>query len=125
MELRGPCKYMAKERAFKNLANPDIMDACVEFNSVITPIQQNSIFIERLDETFYMYHAYSYYDLSGVLTYGRWSSTDIPLNKFKNIKHTMFRHTIEEYLDEDEGLGIATIRIFFKEKIVAELQAIH
>jgi hypothetical protein len=101
------------------------MDACVEFNGVITPIQQNSVFVERLDNSFYISHTYSYYDLSGVLTYGRWSSTDIPLNKFKTIKHMMFRHTIEEYLDEEEGMGVATIRIFFKEKIVAELQAIN
>lgn len=122
MELQGPCKYVKKERRFRNLTKPNIIDASVEFAGVVTPLQSNNLCIERKDTSLYVYHYYSYYDLSGDLMHGRWLDTHMPLNTFKNIR-TMFRRTIDNYEDTELGMGTAIIRVSFTERVANELRA--
>jgi len=122
MELQGPCKYIKKERRFRNVTKPGIIDASVEFAGVVTPLQSNNLCIDRKDTSLYVYHYYSYYDLSGDLMHGRWLDTHMPLNTFKNIR-TMFRRTIDNYEDTQLGIGTAIIRVSFTERVANELRA--
>ena len=123
MELQGPCKYIKKEGRFRNLTRPTILDASVEFAGVVTPLQSNNFCVERKDHSFYVYHFYSYYDLSGDLMHGRWLDAHMPLNAFKNMR-TMFRRHIEQYQDTELGLGPAIIRVSFTERIANELRGL-
>jgi len=122
MELQGPCKYIKKEGRFRNLTKPTIIDASIEFAGIVTPLQSNNFCVERKDSSFYVYHYYSYYDLSGELMHGRWYNSQMPISIFKNIK-TMFRYNINHYEDIDAGLGTAIIRVSFTERVANELRA--
>jgi hypothetical protein len=125
MDLRGPCKYVRREAAFKNIKDLTIADACIDISGVVTPLQENSFYVERKTSTFFVYHHFSYYDYSGALHYGRWSDRNMPLDTFKKIKKVLFRHKIIDYYDEETGqTGAAIFRIIFTEKAAAELKAL-
>ena len=116
MELRGPCSY-SKTLGFRNIANPDIVDACIEVNGIVTPLQENWLSVEHGDGALYVWHNYKYYDSNAAVLSDRWYDLTVPLDAFKNIKKVMFRHTIPNY----QG-GPAIVRIFFTETIVGLLK---
>jgi len=125
MDLRGPCKYVTREVAFKNIKDLTIEDACIDISGTVTPLQENHFYVERKTSTFFVYHHYSYYDNFGALHYGRWSNTNMPLDTFKKIKKVLFRHKITDFYDEETGqTGTAIFRIIFTEKAAAELKAL-
>jgi hypothetical protein len=124
MELRGPCKYIKKEAAFKNVNDLTIVDACIDISGVITPLQENHFYVERKTSTFFVYHHFSYYDEFGALHYGRWCNRNMPLDTFKKIKKVLFRHRVTDY-QEETGINItASFRIIFTEKAAAELRTL-
>jgi hypothetical protein len=118
MELRGPCTYVKSATIFRNIKNPDILDACIELSGEVIPLQQNIVFIERFPDTLYMYHWFQYQANDGKVVGGRWSSKNVPPDAFKTIKR-MFRRQITD----DRG-QTAIIRLMFTEKVLEELRAI-
>jgi hypothetical protein len=116
MELRGPCSY-SKTLGFRNIANPEIVDACIEVDGIVTPLQENWLSIEHGDGALYVWHNYKYYNSNATVLTGRWYDVTLPLDTFKNMKKFMFRRTIPNY----EG-GPAIVRIFFTETIVGLLK---
>ena len=117
MELRGPCVYVKSAEAFRTMKNPDILDACIELNGEITPLQQNTFWVERFDDSLYVYHCFQYYTDDGKLIDGRWFNRSMHLDRFKQIKK-MFRHEVSG----EQGTTI--IRIIFTEKVAEELRGI-
>jgi hypothetical protein len=126
MDLRGPCKYVRREAAFKNIKDITIADACIDISGVVTPLQENCFYLERKTSTFFVYHHFAYYDNFGALHYGHWSDRNMPLDTFKKIKKVLFRHKIFDYYDEETGqTATAIFRIIFTEKAAAELKGIN
>lgn len=118
MELRGPCTYVKSAAAFRNIKNPEILDACIELSGEVIPLQQNILLIERFPDTLYMYHWFQYHANDGKPVGGRWSGRNIPIDAFKTMKR-MFRRQVTD----DRG-QTAIIRLMFTEKILEELRAI-
>jgi hypothetical protein len=118
MELRGPCTYILRNRSFRNIKNPEILDACIELSGEVIPLQQNNVWVDRFPDTLYVYHCFQYHDNDGNLVGGRWTSRSLPLDAFTTIKR-MFRREIMD----DQG-RTAIIRVIFTEKIAEELRAI-
>ncbi len=118
MELRGPCTYIKVANSFRNIKNPEILDACIELSGEVIPLQQNNVWVDRFPETLYVYHCFQYHDNQGNIVGGRWTSRSIPVDAFKTIKR-MFRREITD----DRGYT-AIIRIIFTEEIAEELRSI-
>ena len=118
MELRGPCSYIKRAGTFRNIKNPEILDACIELSGEVIPLQQNMIWVDRFPETLYIYHCFQYHDNEGNLVGGRWTSRSVSVDAFKTMKR-MFRREITD----DRG-RTAIIRIIFTEKVAAELREI-
>ena len=118
MELRGPCSYIKSAGAFRNIKNPEILDACIELSGAVIPLQQNNVWVDRFPDTLYVYHCFQYHDNDGNLVGGRWTSRGVPVDAFKTIKR-MFRREIT-----DEQGRTAIIRVMFTEKVAEELRAI-
>ena len=117
MELRGPCIYVKSADTFRTMKNPEIQDACIELNGEVTPLQQNTFWVERFDDSLYVYHSFQYYTHDGKLIEGRWFNRNMNLHRFKQMKQ-MFRH---EILGEQ---GTTIIRVIFTEKVAAELREV-
>lgn len=114
MDLRGPCEYKKNVGGFRNIKNPDIVDASLELSGEVLPLQENWFSVERGIDTFFVWHHYRCHDTAGGLTGCRWHDMRMPLDTFKKIKKTLFRHTV----------GSVIIRIHFTQKIADELRAI-
>ena len=126
MELRGPCKYINNQAAFKNVNDLTIIDACIDISGTFIPLQENHFYVERKTSTFFVYHHFSYYDDTGELHYGHWCNRNMPLDTFKKIKKVLFRHKIIDYRHDETGIvETATFRVIFTEKAAAELRAIN
>jgi hypothetical protein len=113
MDLRGPCEYKRKGAFFRNLKNPDIVDASIEISGVVIPLQENWFSVERGIDTLFIWHFYRYYNDMGAMIESRWYDTRIPVNTFKRIKKTLFRYELP---------GPTIIRVFFTEKIAGLLR---
>ena len=118
MELRGPCTYLKSAAAFRNIKNPEILDACIELSGEVIPLQHNILWIDRFPENLYVYHCFKYRDTHGNLLEGRWSSRSVPIEAFKTIKR-LFRRQVTDDMGQT-----AIIRIIFTEKVAVELREI-
>jgi hypothetical protein len=113
MDLRGPCEYKKSLAAFRNLKNPDIVDASIELSGEIMPLQENWFSVERGIDTLFVWHHYRHHDTAGGITESRWHNTRMPLDTFKKIRR-VFRHNVGSFI----------IRIQFTQKIADELRTI-
>lgn len=118
MELRGPCVYVKSTCTFRNIKNPEILDACIELSGSVIPLQQNMIWVDRFPNTLYIYHSFQYHDNEGNLVGGRWTSRSVSVDAFKTMKR-MFRREITD----DQG-QMTIIRVIFTEKIAEDLREI-
>jgi len=118
MELRGPCTYIKTTDTFRNIKNPDILDACIELSGEVIPLQQNTVWIERFPESLYMSHCFQYHDNDGKALGGSWSSSNIPVDIFKTMRR-IFRRQVT-----NENGESAIFRVVFTEKILEELRVI-
>jgi len=118
--LRGPSKYKKKDRHFYNLKGPDITEAYIDISGMVFPLQENRFILERYDTYINVYHTFSYIDEDAHIMFGRWSD-DFPIETFRQIKG-IFRHEMQNFEDDEGGLGTAIFRVFFTEKAAVELR---
>jgi len=124
--FQGPCKHIKKDKVFKNVTKPDILDASIECEGQIIPLQSNRFDVERKDDSFFVYHSYEYcIDEDGSISSGRWHNTRFPLDSFKKMKGNILRVHLDTYeYDNDNTYAPADITIQFTEKAAAELNTL-
>ena len=120
--FQGPCRYIKKDRAFKNINRADILDASIEGEGDIVPLQSNKFNVERKLDTFFVYHSYDYLIDDGKLQYGRWYNGQFPLDSFKRMRGTVLQIHLDSYEYNDNYSGPADVTIHFTEKAAGELK---
>lgn len=124
--FQGPCKHIKKDKVFKNISKPDILDASIETDGHIIPLQSNRFDLERKDDSFFVYHSYEYcIDEDGSICSGRWYNTRFPLDSFRKMKGNVLHVHLNTYeYDDHDSYSPADITIQFTEKAAAELKTL-